>query len=126
MLSLGIFFGLCASLLRSCTGPEEIFKSKISYPPLRPFVGGIIVASAVWAIGTTKYIGLGIPTIVASFDQQLPAYDFALKMIFTIVTLSAGFKGGEVTLVLYWCYIRKCFKLFYSASTRTFWPEWDL
>ncbi|HFI4797607.1 voltage-gated chloride channel family protein [Elizabethkingia anophelis] len=94
----GIFFGLCASAFSKIIHwAGRIFKSKISYPPLRPFVGGIIVTSAVWIIGTTKYIGLGIPTIVASFDQQLPAYDFALKMLFTIVTLSAGFKGGEVT-----------------------------
>ncbi|CCG52973.1 Chloride channel protein Fjo18-like [Flavobacterium indicum GPTSA100-9 = DSM 17447] len=94
----GIFFGLCASTFSKVihkTG--NIFKSNISYPPLRPFVGGIIVAFAVWAIGTTKYIGLGIPTIVQSFDQQLPAYDFAIKMALTIITLSAGFKGGEVT-----------------------------
>ena len=48
-------------------------------------------------IGTTKYIGLGIPTIVDSFENQLPIYDFAIKMAFTIITLSAGFKGGEVT-----------------------------
>jgi len=94
----GIFFGICAATFSKVihwTG--KLFKSKITYPPLRPFIGGIIVASAVCAIGTTKYIGLGIPTIVASFDQQLPAYDFVLKMIFTIITLSAGFKGGEVT-----------------------------
>ncbi|WP_439479870.1 voltage-gated chloride channel family protein [Chryseobacterium aquaticum] len=94
----GIFFGICASTFSKMihkTG--AIFKSVISYPPLRPFVGGIIVACGVWAIGTTKYIGLGIPTIIESFDQQLPAYDFAIKMILTIITLSAGFKGGEVT-----------------------------
>lgn len=94
----GIFFGICASTFSKMihkTG--AIFKSVISYPPLRPFLGGIIVACAVWIIGTTKYIGLGIPTIVESFDQPLPAYDFAIKMILTIITLSAGFKGGEVT-----------------------------
>lgn len=94
----GILFGICASTFSKMihkTG--AIFKSVISYPPLRPFVGGIIVACGVWAIGTTKYIGLGIPTIIESFDQQLPAYDFAIKMILTIITLSAGFKGGEVT-----------------------------
>ncbi len=94
----GILFGLCAmafSRLFYKTG--AIFKSKIPYAPLRPFVGGIIVAGAVWAIGTTKYIGLGIPTIVQSFDQQMPAYDFAIKMAFTIITISAGFKGGKVT-----------------------------
>jgi H+/Cl- antiporter ClcA len=94
----GIFFGLCAATFSKLIHQlGSIFKSQISYPPLRPLVGGIIVAAAVWAIGTTKYIGLGIPTIVDSLDIQLPAYDFALKLIFTIITLGAGFKGGEVT-----------------------------
>lgn len=94
----GIFFGLCASTFSKVIHKAgDVFKSKISYPPLRPFIGGLIIVCVVWAIGTTKYIGLGIPTIVQSFDQQLPAYDFAIKMILTIITLSAGFKGGEVT-----------------------------
>lgn len=98
----GVIFGLCAKTFsKGLHKAGSIFKSKISYPPLRPFVGGLIVALSVWAIGTTKYIGLGIPTIVQSFDQQLPAYDFAIKMILTIITLSAGFKGGEVTPLFY-------------------------
>ena len=94
----GIAFGVCAATFSKVIHyVTSVFKSTIAYPPLRPVVGGIIVALAVWAIGTTKYIGLGIPTIVASFGQHLPPYDFALKMAFTIVTLAAGFKGGEVT-----------------------------
>lgn len=94
----GIAFGLCAasfSKIIHWTGNQ--FKKRIAFPPLRPVAGGIIVALAVLAIGTTKYIGLGIPTIVQSFEVQLPLYDFAVKMAFTIVTLAAGFKGGEVT-----------------------------
>jgi H+/Cl- antiporter ClcA len=94
----GVIFGLCAATFSKMihwTG--NIFKSKIKFPPFRPVLGGIIVAVAVFAIGSTKYIGLGIPTIVESFDIQLPFYDFALKMIFTIITLASGFKGGEVT-----------------------------
>lgn len=94
----GITFGLCAasfSKIIHWTGSQ--FRKRIAFPPLRPFVGGIIVALAVVAIGSTKYIGLGIPTIVQSFEMQLPPYDFALKMAFTIITLAAGFKGGEVT-----------------------------
>ncbi|WP_407483887.1 voltage-gated chloride channel family protein [Elizabethkingia meningoseptica] len=94
----GIIFGITAAAFsKAMQLTTNIFKSKITYPPLRPFAGGIIIVLAVWGMGTTKYIGLGIPTIVASFDQQLPAFDFALKMLFTIVTLAAGFKGGEVT-----------------------------
>lgn len=94
----GAFFGLCAATFNKViheTG--NLFKSKIDYPPLRPLLGGIIVVLGVGIMGTTKYIGLGIPTIISSFEVQLPAYDFLLKMMFTIITLAAGFKGGEVT-----------------------------
>lgn len=94
----GIFFGICAATFsKTIHKAGYLFKSKIKYPPFRPLIGGIIVTSAVFLTGTTKYIGLGIPTIVDSFEHQLPTYDFALKMIFTIITLAAGFKGGEVT-----------------------------
>lgn len=94
----GIAFGICAAAFSKVIHwAGSVFKSKIKYPPFRPVIGGIIVALAVFVMGTTRYIGLGIPVIVESFEKQLPLYDFALKMIFTIVTLSAGFKGGEVT-----------------------------
>jgi len=94
----GIVFGLCAATFtKTIHFTSTFFKSAIKYPPFRPLVGGVIVALSVWAIGNTKYIGLGIPTILASFDHPLPIYDFALKMAFTIITLAASFKGGEVT-----------------------------
>ncbi|MFD2908725.1 voltage-gated chloride channel family protein [Flavobacterium ardleyense] len=94
----GILFGLCAAVFsKTIHFSTRMFKSKIKFPPLRQFVGGIIVALAVLASGTTKYIGLGIPTILQSFEEQLPIYDFAIKMALTILTLAAGFKGGEVT-----------------------------
>lgn len=93
-----ILFGITAAFfskaIHQCT---KLFKSAIAFPPLRPFAGGIIVAAGVWLLGTTKYIGLGIPTILLSFEQHLPPYDFLLKIVFTVITLSAGFKGGEVT-----------------------------
>jgi len=94
----GIVFGICAATFsRVIHWAGSVFKSRIEYPPLRPVIGGIIIALAVFVMGTTRYIGLGVPVILESFEKQLPLYDFALKMIFTIVTLSAGFKGGEVT-----------------------------
>lgn len=97
-IAAGIAFGLTALLFARCTHSiTRVFKRYIPYPPLRPFVGGIAVALAVFVIGTTKYIGLGIPTILASFSQHLPRYDFAAKFAFTSLTLGSGFKGGEVT-----------------------------
>lgn len=94
----GILFGICAALFsKGMHQTSTFFKKMVAYPPLRPLIGGIIIALSVWAIGTTKYIGLGIPTIIESFETPLPIYDFAIKIAFTILTLSAGFKGGEVT-----------------------------
>lgn len=94
----GVVFGLCAATFSKVMHKvSRFFKAHIAYPPLRPVAGGVIVALAVWALGTTEYIGLGIPTILRAFEQPLPAYAFALKMLLTIITLSAGFKGGEVT-----------------------------
>lgn len=97
-VAAGIAFGLCAfTFSKTIHFLASFIKSKTSYPPLRPVIGGVIVAAAVFALGSTKFIGLGIPTIVESFQTQLPPTDFLLKMVFTIVTLAAGFKGGEVT-----------------------------
>lgn len=97
-LLAGTLFGLTAILFsRSSRLFSKLSERLLPYPPLRPFIGGIIIAIAVWLIGTTKYIGLGIPTILESFNNPIPPYDFALKILFTAFTLGVGFKGGEVT-----------------------------
>ncbi|MBC9796682.1 voltage-gated chloride channel family protein [Sinomicrobium weinanense] len=94
----GILFGLAAlAFSRSTHFFGKLFGSKIKYPPLRPVLGGAVIAVVVYLMGTTKYIGLGIPTIVDAFETELPPYDFVLKIVFTAFTLGAGFKGGEVT-----------------------------
>jgi H+/Cl- antiporter ClcA/PII-like signaling protein len=97
-MAAGVVFGLVAMAFAKAThGVGHIARRYIASAPFRPFVGGLIVTAAVFALGTTKYIGLGIPTIVASFNSKLPVYDFAGKFAFTAVTLGASFKGGEVT-----------------------------
>ena len=98
IIPVGIIFGLAAMLFsRSTHFWGHLFSKSIPFPPLRPFVGGIILALAIYFIGTTKYIGLGIPVIVDSFSNPNASYDFLLKILFTGFTLGAGFKGGEVT-----------------------------
>lgn len=58
----GTIFGLTAQVFAALTHRiGSYFQTKISYPPLRPFVGGILIAIAIQLLGTTKYIGLGIP-----------------------------------------------------------------
>jgi H+/Cl- antiporter ClcA len=93
----GIIFGLAAFLF-IYTG--KIFKglfAKIEFAPMRPFIGGIIIALFIILANSTKYIGLGIPSITDAFNTHAGNFDFALKLLLTSLTLSAGFKGGEVT-----------------------------
>ena len=98
VIIVGVLFGLTAMLFSRTTHFwGRLFSKYIQYAPLRPFVGGLILAVAIYGIGTTKYIGLGIPTIVESFSSPNASYDFLLKIVFTGFTLGAGFKGGEVT-----------------------------
>jgi H+/Cl- antiporter ClcA len=98
IIPISILFGLAAMLFsRSTHYWVSLFSKTIPYPPLRPFVGGILFASAMYFIGTTKYLGLGVPIIVESFSNPSEYYDFLLKILFTGFTLGAGFKGGEVT-----------------------------
>ncbi|MGQ7868334.1 voltage-gated chloride channel family protein [Sunxiuqinia sp. sy24] len=101
-LLAGIIFGLVAMLFSKSTHFwSDLFNRTIKYPPLRPVIGGVVLAASIYFIGTTKYIGLGIPTIVNAFDVKLNSYDFLLKLLFTSFTLGAGFKGGEVTPLFY-------------------------
>lgn len=94
----GIFFGLSAMLFsRGIPFWANLSKKYVGYPPLRPVVGGIVIAASVWLLGTTKFIGLGVPTIVASFSEQQEWYAFLLKILLTTFTIGVGFKGGEVT-----------------------------
>ncbi|MFV8375396.1 voltage-gated chloride channel family protein [Flavobacterium sp. LB1P71] len=98
VILVSILFGLAALLFsRSTHFWGALFSKTISFPPLRPFIGGIILALAIYFIGTTKYIGLGVPMIVDAFSNPNASYDFLLKILFTGFTLGAGFKGGEVT-----------------------------
>jgi H+/Cl- antiporter ClcA len=70
----------------------------VPWLPARMFLGGLAVVALWKLVGTSDYLGLGLPTIERAFaDPALPAEAFALKLVFTAVTLGAGFLGGEVT-----------------------------
>lgn len=102
MLIAGAIFGLTGKVFADTTHVLSAWvKQRIQYAPLRPFLGGVVVAAAAWFLGADRYIGLGIPTIVQAFEQPLAPYDFAGKMAFTIASLGTGFKGGEVTPLFY-------------------------
>lgn len=102
MVIAGAVFGLTGKAFAELTHTlGGWMKQRIAYAPLRPLLGGVVVASAAWFLGADRYLGLGIPSIVEAFQQPLAPYDFAAKMAFTVVSLGSGFKGGEVTPLFY-------------------------
>ncbi len=93
----GLIFGLAALLFTKVNFAWASLFKKIKYEPLRPFIGGIVLLVVIYLLGTTKYIGLGIPSIEDAFIHPAGNIDFLIKLLLTTFTLSAGFKGGEVT-----------------------------
>jgi H+/Cl- antiporter ClcA len=102
MVLAGVAFGLVGRTFAVSTHALSTWmKQRVAYAPLRPMLGGAVVAGAVLTFGADRYIGLGIPVMLEAFTQPLPATDFLGKMAFTIASLGTGFKGGEVTPLFY-------------------------
>lgn len=96
-LFAGILFGLAALAFALCNKAFKFIFTKINWAPIRPFIGGVVLLIVYSFFNTTKWMGLGIPTITQAFESPVTYYDFAIKILLTCFTLSAGFKGGEVT-----------------------------
>lgn len=66
-------------------------------PYLRAVLGGAVIVLLTLAVGTRDYNGAGGQVIKRAIEQgQARPWDFALKFIFTAITLASGFKGGEI------------------------------
>lgn len=101
-----VAFGMASYLFSELSHAASAGYKKICpYAPLRPAIGGVLVIGLVYALGTTQYLGLGVTspdpehvTIASLFiTQDVHPTAWWWKLVFTVVTLSAGFKGGEVT-----------------------------
>ncbi len=94
-LSFGIVGGLFAFLLKNA---KSFFAKKINSPYLRIVIVGLILSILFLTLHFGRYSGLGTNLISMGFDNQtIYHYDWILKLILTILTLSAGYQGGEVT-----------------------------
>lgn len=63
---------------------------------LRIFIGGSIVVLGTVLVGNNDYNGTGALVIEHAIEGHAVWYAFILKMLFTAVTLGAGYKGGEI------------------------------
>jgi H+/Cl- antiporter ClcA len=66
--------------------------------PLRLAAGGALLLLLTLALGSRDYLGLGLPLLTEAFGAGASGPEaFALKLLFTAVTVGVGFIGGEVT-----------------------------
>lgn len=98
-VALGAIFGIVggcfAWLLKKS---KAFFGEKIKNALLRAVAVSVPLSVMLLVLFKGRYAGLGTNLISAAFgSQQIFVFDFALKILFTILTLSAGFQGGEVT-----------------------------
>ena len=93
-----ILFGLASILFAELTHSFKNFFSKhLKNPMLKSFTGGVVIILLVYIVGTREYLGLSLPLITKSFEKAASPFTFLWKTIFTSLTLSFGFQGGEVT-----------------------------
>ena len=100
VLLAGLAFGATALLFSELThGIKAIFRSTIGWRPARPLVGGLLIIGLTYVVGTRDYLGLSIPLITKSLAGGVGVIGgaFALKLLFTALTLGSGFHGGEIT-----------------------------
>ncbi len=63
--------------------------------------GGVIIIALTLLTGTRDYNGAGGEVIAAAVAGEAVPWAFLLKILFTALTLGAGFKGGEIVPVFF-------------------------
>lgn len=101
LVKIAVLGALCAMVsMVFCSAlhlMERELGRRLPNPWLRVVVGGLAVIALTYLCGTTDYNGAGMGVITAAVEQGTARPEaFLLKILFTAITLAAGFKGGEV------------------------------
>ncbi len=93
-----ISIGFCSAL----HFVSQLFKKAFKNAYVRIAVGGVLIIALTAILGTSKYNGGGMNTITAIFLNGVYEREaFLLKILFTAITVAAGFKGGEIVPTLF-------------------------
>ena len=95
----GILFGLCGALFAYLLKKgKQLTQRVIPSPMLRILIVGALVGLLILLFFNGRYASLGMNLIEGTFSSEaIYRYDWLLKLLLTVITLSAGFQGGEVT-----------------------------
>ena len=79
-------------------GTEHFLEKKMKNPYIRIGVVGVVIVALTYLLGTDLYLGSGMGIIEDIFHHggSVAWYGFLLKILFTALTIGAGFKGGEI------------------------------
>lgn len=75
---------------------EHLYKKLFKNPYLRIVAGGCFIIVLTLLVGDQTYNGTGMHVIEEAMEGHVVPYAFILKMIFTALTIGAGYKGGEI------------------------------
>lgn len=97
---LGVVFGIVGGAFAWCLAHAKTLAGRLAPNPyVRIGVVGAALSILLFALWQGRYCGLGTNLISAAFANGVTIYswDWIAKFILTIVTLAAGYQGGEVT-----------------------------
>ncbi len=75
---------------------EHLLKKWVKNPWLRISLGAVVIVGLTLLVGDQRYNGAGMDMALGAMEGHWNWYDFILKLLFTAITLAAGFKGGEI------------------------------
>lgn len=88
----------CIVMHGAAKGLKKTFKNEF----VRVFAGGVIIVVLTKLLGTTDYNGAGMNIITAAVTEgHAKPLAWAFKIIFTAITIGAGYKGGEIVPTLF-------------------------
>ena len=97
VLLLSVLVGLLGILMCWLFHEAEHFAAhKLPNLWVRIAMGGALIATMTLLVGDHRYNGAGMDMALKAVAGEADWFDFIMKLIFTAVTLSAGFKGGEI------------------------------
>ena len=75
---------------------EHLAQHHIPNVWIRIVVGGVLIMGLTLLVGDHRYNGAGMDMALGAAQGNANWFDFIMKMLFTAITLAAGFKGGEI------------------------------
>ena len=105
VLQVALLGVLCALLsIFFCTAMHaapRLYARYLPDPLLRGLAGGVLVLALTLLVGEQTYNGAGDGVIRSMLAGETIPEAFLLKILFTALTLGAGFRGGEIVPVLF-------------------------